>query len=268
MLNGCPVIRNLSIGLGIGSLIALQFKMTGSVKNLIQNYLFTNANHLVEGLILLCQMSSVERLIGSSVLLTRLIFTAGLSIFLNLFFTLNLELPQILIFSFFPIYLEKQPALRKMCLGAKLTISEKVLTYGLIAICAKFNPKSAGFGICVGIVMKKWNQSLIIINNEPDDVIDPIGATVEIQRKIKMDEAEERFTRQQMQRHLMQQQIRRRQHLQPPQHVAPPPPYAPSDDEVGSLVSMGFREPEVRRALVATNGNLTAAAEKLINREV
>ena len=52
MLNGCPVIRCLSIGLGIGSLIALQFK-TGSVKYLIQNYLFTNANHLGKWLIII-----------------------------------------------------------------------------------------------------------------------------------------------------------------------------------------------------------------------
>ena len=43
---------------------------------------------------------------------------------------------------------------------------------------------------------------------------------------------------------------------------------APTEDDIASLVAMGFQGEQVRRALVATNGNLTAAAEKLINGEV
>ena len=58
------------------------------------------------------------------------------------------------------------------------------------------------------------------------DFSDPIGATIEIQRKMRMDEAEERFTRQQMEQirireQHIQRQIRRQQ---PPRQATPTPP--------------------------------------------
>ena len=56
--------------------------------------------------------------------------------------------------------------------------------------------------------------------------LDPIGATIEIQRKMRMDEAEERFTRQQMEQirireQHIQRQIRRQQ---PARQATPTPP--------------------------------------------
>ena len=90
---------------------------------------------------------------------------------MNLFLNLNINLPQTLIFSIAPLYLDKLPPTRKVGLGSKLSVSEKFLTYGLLGICFQFNRFSAGVGIVAGIIMKNWNEEILIIQNESDDVV-------------------------------------------------------------------------------------------------
>merc|ERR1711962_1376436 len=116
--------------------------------------------------------------------------------------------------------------------------------------------------------MYQWNEEFVTFKPE-QDVTDPIGATREIQRKLELDRQEEIFTRQQMARFAaMQQQPRRTapQHLRRrPQAPPPPPPaYNPSDEDVASLVAMGFDTDKVKRALTQHRGNLTSVAEQLI----
>merc|ERR1711953_1496713 len=78
MLNGAPVTRNLLIGLGVSTLAAIQFKNGTFLRKILGNFTFLSGNHLFEGAIGLYQMSQVERIIGSSILFTRLFSTTFL----------------------------------------------------------------------------------------------------------------------------------------------------------------------------------------------
>jgi len=266
MLNGAPVTRNLLIGLGVSTLVAIQFKNGSFLRKILGNFTFSSGNHLFEGAIGLYQMSQVERIIGSSILFTRLFSTTFLLLISNMIFS-SFNVPQVLVFSLFPAFLQLVVPTRKLKLGWKFSVSEKMITYAVMGITFNFNQDSAVAGIIIGVLMMQWNEEIIPIGIEESEVKDPIGATIEIQRKMRMDEAEERFTRQQMEQirireQHIQRQIRRQQ---PPRQATPTPPYVPSESEIQALVSMGFNADRVRQALIHHRGNVTAACEQLIS---
>ena len=92
----------------------------------------------------------------------------------------GLHLPQVFIFSLAPIYLEKLAPTRKMKIGWKLSASEKVITYGLLAITFAFNQVSATAGIAFGILLINWKDQLFIIENEAEDVIGICGLLIDV----------------------------------------------------------------------------------------
>lgn len=152
----------------------------------------------------------------------------------------SFNVPQVLVFSLFPAFLQLVVPTRKLKLGWKFSVSEKMITYAVMGITFNFNQDSAVAGIIIGVLMMQWNEEIIPIAIEETEVkgwrinypkwltwfLDPIGATIEIQRKMRMDEAEERFTRQQMEQirireQHIQRQIRRQQ---PARQATPTPP--------------------------------------------
>ena len=46
MLNGAPVTRNLLIGLGVSTLVAIQFKNGTFLRKILGNFTFSSGNHL------------------------------------------------------------------------------------------------------------------------------------------------------------------------------------------------------------------------------
>jgi|ERR1711962_212831 len=265
MLNGAPVTRNLLIGIGVTTLVVIQFKNGSLFRKILGNFTFSSGNHLFEGAIGLYQMSQVERIIGSSILFTRLFSTTFLLLISNMVFS-SFNVPQVLVFSFFPAFVHLVVPTRKIKLGWKFSVSEKMITYAVMGITYNFNQISAAAGFLLGLLMLQWNEELIPIGIEENEVKDPIGATVEIQRKMRMDEAEERFTRQQMEQiRIREQHIQRQIRRQPARQPTPTPPYVPSETEIQALVSMGFEADRVRRALIHHRGNVAAACEQLIS---
>ena len=113
--------------------------------------------------------------------------------------------------------------------------------------------------------------------SEVDEVVKtPIGATLQIQQKIKMDEEEQRLIQAQMARFRAgpappgRPQVRR-----PPQQpqclfLVSGPIFkflfsdVPGRAEIESLVAMGFPEDRVKTALINTRGDISRAAEILV----
>ena len=62
------------------------------------------------------------------------------------------------------------------------------------------NPKSTALGFAIGLVLFNWDGKVGSFSEENELVKDPIGATYQIQQKIKMDEEEQRLIQAQMAR--------------------------------------------------------------------
>ena len=94
---------------------------------LLSKFLVSTPNEAVQCAILLYQMQNVERLIGSGKFFARLFYSA-LSTGLLCLTRLNLNLPQVLIFSLLPSFVSLIPPRRKTALGWKFSLSDKVVS--------------------------------------------------------------------------------------------------------------------------------------------
>jgi len=267
MLTGAPIIRHTFVGLGVVSLVVIQFSPGTFIRQSLGLLAMTSGIHLFWGVTAALQLAQVERHIGSGIVLSRFAFGSILTSALH-YLGVSLSIPSTLLFLLAPTFIALVPPQKKIKIVHSITLSEKWLQYYLFYQLAQFDANSAIVGTVLGLLMFQWNQEFITF--EPEiEVTDPIGATREIQRKQELDRQEELFTRQQMARFAaMQQQPVRRTVPQPlrrrPQAPPPPPAYTPSDEDVASLVAMGFDMDKVKRALTQHRGNLTGAAEQLI----
>lgn len=128
----------------------------------------------------------------------------------------------------------------------------------------------------MGMTLFSWDGSIGSFSDETEAVKDPIGATLKIQQKIRLDEEEQRLIQAQMARFraappaAARPQVRRQQ--QPPQcknyfsnfHVENIHLVVPSREAIQSLVAMGFPEDRAKSALINTRGDISRAAEILV----
>ena len=59
---------------------------------------------------------------------------------------------------------------RKLKLGWKFSVSEKMITYAVMGITFNFNQDSAVAGIIIGVLMMQWNETIIPIGIEETEV--------------------------------------------------------------------------------------------------
>merc|ERR1712142_215737 len=230
---------------------------------LLSKFVVSTPNEAIQCAILLYQMQNVERLIGSGKFFARLFYSA-LSTGLLCLTRLNLNLPQVLIFSLLPSFVSLIPPRRKAALGWKFSLSDKVITYAIFASLVSLSPISAGIGTLFGILFHKWDGRLGIFGIEKDQITDPIGATTEIQRKVKAEREEQRLIQQQMARFDQPLRMNPRMMRRPVQPTRAPAPYVPSPVDIASLTQMGFPAERVKKALVDARGDIARAAEQLV----
>ena len=83
---------------------------------------------------------------------------------------LDLSVPQVLLFSFLPSFINFVPPRRRVVLGWKFSVSDKMISYAIYATLAQFNPFSAVIGIVFGVLMLNWNSRIVKFNVEKDEV--------------------------------------------------------------------------------------------------
>ena len=71
MLTGAPVLRQTFVGLGISSLVAIQFAPGSLVRDTLSFISFKSGLHLFWGMTTVLQLAQVERTIGSGILLSE-----------------------------------------------------------------------------------------------------------------------------------------------------------------------------------------------------
>jgi len=263
MLEGAPVTKSILIAIGLSSLIGFQLgNNTEKLLGLFSNLLLKGSHEFVPFGYLTYHYASVERIIGSEKLLARNIITSAL-IISSWSLGLGITLPIALMASYSPVFIAYCAPKRKLHICSKFSLSEKCMTYMFLASLAQGNPKSTALGFAIGLLLFNWDGKIGSFSEENELVNDPIGATIQIQQKIKMDEEEQRLIQAQMARFRAgpagapqgRPQVRR-----PPQQ----PQYVPGRAEIESLVAMGFPEDRVKTALINTRGDVSRAAELLI----
>ena len=136
-----------------------------------------------------------------------------------------MSVPTVLVFSMLAPFVKFVTPRRRAHFFWKFSLSDKSLPYCVFAALAQFNPTSALIGCLMGLLTLNWDAKLGNFGPESDDVsgmcpskfdqlleisltnywiqlefifIDPVGATSEIQRKIKAEREEQRIIQQQM----------------------------------------------------------------------
>ena len=82
----------------------------------------------------------------------------------------SFNVPQVLVFSLFPAFLQLVVPTRKLKLGWKFSVSEKMITYAVMGITFNFNQDSAVAGIIIGVLMMQWKEEIIPIGIEETEV--------------------------------------------------------------------------------------------------
>ncbi|CBY21176.1 unnamed protein product [Oikopleura dioica] len=260
MLEGAPVTKSILIAIGLSSLVGFQLGNNKErLLGIFSNLLLKGSHEFVPFGYLTYKYASVERIIGSEKLLARNIITSAVIISLWSL-GLGFTLPIALMASYTPVFIAYCSPKRKLHIFSKFSLSEKCMTYMFLASLVQGNPKSTTLGFVIGLVLFNWDGRIRSFSDS-ELVKDPIGATLQIQQKIKMDEEEQRLIHAQMARFRAgptpqgRPQVRR-----PPQQ----PQYVPEQAEIESLVVMGFPEDRVKTALINARGDVSRAAEILI----
>jgi len=263
MLSGAPVTRNALIGFGAAAFVGCQFafKFQSVIGRILGSFLVSKPNEALETAVLIYQVQNIERIIGSNKLFARSFYTGLTACVLCGMPGVEVSVPTVLVFSMLAPFVKFVTPRRRAHFFWKFSLSDKSLPYCVFAALAQFNPTSALIGCLMGLLTLNWDAKLGNFGPESDDVSDPVGATLEIQRKIKAEREEQRMIQQQMAQF---NQPMRNGPIRRPPPPRPQPQYVPNAAEIASLTQMGFSEERVRAALIECRGDIARAAEKLV----